>query len=94
MEHLLITELKTRAEIAARLTLFGRQMERARRERGTPVSYALTIDGHTLAVLFAEGLDEPFREICMACDAVLCCRMSPAQKAQVCKCSWPGLLND
>ena len=48
-------------------------------------SFALTIDGGTLSVLFNENFDDPFREICMRCDAVLCCRMSPAQKAQVVK---------
>ena len=48
-------------------------------------SFALTIDGGTLSVLFKENFDDPFREICMRCDAVLCCRMSPAQKAQVVK---------
>ena len=48
-------------------------------------SFALTIDGGTLSVLFNEKLDEQFRDVCMRCDAVLCCRMSPAQKAQVVK---------
>jgi phospholipid-translocating ATPase len=43
----------------------------------------LTIDGPTLGRVFHYDLEEPFREICMKCDAVLCCRMSPAQKAQV-----------
>ena len=28
-------------------------------------------------------LVEMFRDICMKCTAVLCCRMSPAQKAEV-----------
>ena len=46
-------------------------------------SFALIIDGGTLGILFNEKLEEPFRTICMKCDAVLCCRMSPAQKAQV-----------
>ena len=46
-------------------------------------TFALVIDGGTLGILFKEQLENPFREICMKCEAVLCCRMSPAQKADV-----------
>lgn len=81
MEHLIITDLKTGAEIEARLKLFNKQLPKDKNDQSR--SYALTIDGHTLAVLLNNDFDEPFREICMRCDAVLCCRMSPAQKAQV-----------
>lgn len=45
--------------------------------------YALIIDGFTLGHLFSSGLQEPFRDLCMRCSAVLCCRMTPAQKAEV-----------
>lgn len=49
-------------------------------------SYALIIDGETLGHLFKEeALKASFRETCMKCDAVLCCRMSPSQKAEVVK---------
>lgn len=47
--------------------------------------FALIIDGQTLVAI----LDDPiklsplFLEICLKCDAVLCCRMSPRQKADV-----------
>lgn len=46
-------------------------------------TYALTIDGPTLFNVFNYNLEILFREVCMSCVAVLCCRMSPAQKAQV-----------
>ena len=46
-------------------------------------TYALTIDGPTLLNVFSYNLEDIFRDVCMMCVAVLCCRMSPAQKAQV-----------
>ena len=49
------------------------------------VSYALIIDGITLGYLFSYNFDEDFCKVCLKCEAVLCCRMSPAQKAMVVK---------
>lgn len=46
-------------------------------------SYALIVDGATLNVVFEAKLSNTFKEICMVCEAVLCCRMTPGQKAQV-----------
>jgi phospholipid-translocating ATPase len=44
----------------------------------------MIIDGGTLGYMFKEvDLTDQFRDACMKCEAVLCCRMSPAQKAQV-----------
>lgn len=43
----------------------------------------MIIDGGTLNVVFDSKLAKEFRSICMVCDAVLCCRMTPGQKAQV-----------
>jgi phospholipid-translocating ATPase len=83
MEHLVITDLKSGAEIEKRLNLFRQQMPKDLGSSSQTRSFALIIDGGTLGILFHENFDEAFREICMKCDAVLCCRMSPAQKAQV-----------
>lgn len=46
-------------------------------------SYALVIDGDTLQGLFDANLQEDFRYVSMKCKAVLCCRMSPSQKAKI-----------
>ena len=46
-------------------------------------SFAYVIDGGCLSLLFKYKLEKTFREVCMKCDAVLCCRMSPSQKAEV-----------
>lgn len=48
-------------------------------------SFALVIDGETLGFVFELSLNESFRDIAEKCDAVLCCRMSPSQKAEIVK---------
>lgn len=49
----------------------------------TTQSYAFIVDGSTLNVVFEKQMAEDFKEICIQCEAVLCCRMTPGQKAQV-----------
>ncbi len=46
-------------------------------------SFAIIIDGFTLSRLYEFKLEKKFRDIAIKCDSVLCCRMSPGQKAQV-----------
>lgn len=53
--------------------------------------YGLIIDGAALSLIMKPREDgssgnyrEIFLEICRNCSAVLCCRMAPLQKAQVC----------
>ncbi|XP_071484372.1 phospholipid-transporting ATPase IF-like [Diadema antillarum] len=46
--------------------------------------YALVVDGPSLA-LALENFTTALRDLCLQCEAVLCCRMSPLQKAQVVK---------
>ena len=46
-------------------------------------AFAYIVDGKTLSIVFKSNLDARFRDVCMQCEAVLCCRMSPLQKAQV-----------
>ena len=78
MEKLIITDLNNVENIKKKLdefkiTVLGNK------------SYALIIDGFTLGMVFENNLDIDLRDVCMQCVAVLCCRMSPAQKAQVVK---------
>lgn len=60
-------------------------LTRSRQTRpAEPIEYALVIDGHSLAFILAEEeLQERFLEVCINCSSVLCCRVSPRQKAQV-----------
>ena len=51
------------------------------KETHKPIAYV--IDGKTLSYVLKFNFDQLFRDICMMCDAVLCCRMSPSQKAEV-----------
>ena len=53
--------------------------------------YGLIIDGAALSLIMKPREDgsssnyrELFLDICRNCSAVLCCRMAPLQKAQVC----------
>lgn len=46
-------------------------------------SYALIIDGISLETITLNKKQNDFRLIAVKCDAVLCCRMSPSQKANV-----------
>lgn len=44
---------------------------------------SLVIDGHTLAFALESDICEIFLELAMLCKAVICCRVSPLQKALV-----------
>src|SRR5690606_13094859 len=46
-------------------------------------SMALVIDGLSLTFALEEGLDKIFLDLAVACKAVVCCRVSPLQKALV-----------
>ncbi|KTW27436.1 hypothetical protein T552_02414 [Pneumocystis carinii B80] len=47
------------------------------------LSYALVIDGDTLKLLLEKHFKDNFLLLCTQCKAVLCCRVSPSQKAAV-----------
>jgi phospholipid-translocating ATPase len=48
-----------------------------------PPTHALVIDGETLKLVLDERLKQKFLLLCKECRSVLCCRVSPAQKAAV-----------
>jgi len=48
-------------------------------------SMALVIDGLSLTFALEEGLDKIFLDLAVMCKAVICCRVSPLQKALVVK---------
>lgn len=56
----------------------------ARREhKAPPGTHALVIDGFTLRWVLDKELKQKFLLLCKNCKSVLCCRVSPAQKAAV-----------
>ncbi len=44
--------------------------------------FSLVVDGNSLSYIL-EKFSKSFLEICLECEAVLCCRMAPRQKADV-----------
>lgn len=56
-----------------------------------PPTHALVIDGDALKLVLHEDLKMKFLLLCKQCKAVLCCRVSPSQKAAVCQMVKLGL---
>ncbi|KAI1300432.1 hypothetical protein F5Y03DRAFT_364100 [Xylaria venustula] len=76
-------------EITERLRHFGLtgnddDLAEARQTHEAPSpTHALVVDGFTLKWVLDERLKQKFLILCKQCAAVLCCRVSPAQKAAV-----------
>ena len=51
---------------------------------GLDISYALIIDGKALGYALEDATKKKFFEIAIKCASVICCRVSPKQKALVC----------
>ncbi|XP_020089461.1 probable phospholipid-transporting ATPase 8 isoform X1 [Ananas comosus] len=51
--------------------------------KGSSVSFALIIDGNSLAYALSSGLENSFLDLAVDCASVICCRISPKQKALV-----------
>lgn len=66
------------------LTGSDADLKAARKSHEPPAStHALIIDGFTLRWVLHDDLRQKFLLLCKQCKAVLCCRVSPAQKAAV-----------
>uniref|UniRef100_A0A8C5AT55 Phospholipid-transporting ATPase n=1 Tax=Gadus morhua TaxID=8049 RepID=A0A8C5AT55_GADMO len=69
--------------VEARAGLFWRQKTRKVEDEAVNGEYALVINGHSLAYALEKDLElELLRTACM-CQTVICCRVTPLQKAQV-----------
>jgi phospholipid-translocating ATPase len=77
------------AQLDKNLALFGmtgsdEELKRAQTEHAPPPpTHALVIDGESLKLCLDDTLRQKFLLLCKQCRAVLCCRVSPAQKASV-----------
>lgn len=59
-------------------------LKHARNEhKAPPPTHALVVDGFTLRWVLDDTLKQKFLLLCKNCKSVLCCRVSPAQKAAV-----------
>lgn len=66
------------------LTGSDEELEGARKNHEPPApTHALIIDGESLKLVLSDELRQRFLILCKQCKSVLCCRVSPAQKAAV-----------
>lgn len=69
-----------------------KELEEAKKSHEPPApTHAIVIDGDTLKLVLDETLRQKFLLLCKQCKSVLCCRVSPAQKAAVVKMVKSGL---
>ncbi|XP_031559260.1 probable phospholipid-transporting ATPase IF [Actinia tenebrosa] len=78
MELMFLVKKNSPEECEQRLILFNNEVQNKPKDK----IYGLIVDGRTLTHVF-NGHTELFKDVCRKCVAVLCCRMSPLQKAQV-----------
>jgi len=80
---------RAEAEVDRHLATFGKtgsdeELRIARNNHEPPQpTHALVIDGDSLRLMLDERLRQKFLLLCKECKSVLCCRVSPAQKAAV-----------
>lgn len=74
------------------LTGSDEELIAARKEHRPPApTHAVVIDGESLKLMLADELKQKFLLLCKQCKSVLCCRVSPAQKAAVVQMVKTGL---
>ena len=84
-------------ELDKHLSSFGKtgsdaELKAAMNEHEPPApTHAIVIDGDSLKLVLDERLRQRFLLLCKECKSVLCCRVSPAQKAAVVKMVKTGL---
>ncbi|KAJ5166120.1 Phospholipid-transporting ATPase DNF1 [Penicillium canariense] len=76
-------------ELEKHLRTFGltgsdEELIAAREDHSPPApTHAVIVDGETLKMMLSDELKQKFLLLCKQCKAVLCCRVSPSQKAAV-----------
>ncbi|KAA8643472.1 hypothetical protein EYZ11_001424 [Aspergillus tanneri] len=84
-------------ELDKQLQKFGmtgsdEELVAAREDHSPPApTHAVVIDGETLKLMLDDELKQKFLLLCKQCKSVLCCRVSPAQKAAVVRMVKSGL---
>ncbi|KAL9131949.1 MAG: hypothetical protein Q9217_000229 [Psora testacea] len=85
------------AELDKHMMTFGitgsdEELKAARKNHEPPgPTHAIIIDGDSLTLLLEEELRQKFLLLCKQCKSVLCCRVSPSQKASVVRMVKDGL---
>jgi phospholipid-translocating ATPase len=74
------------------LTGSDEELLAARKDHSPPAAtHAVVIDGDTLKIMLTDEMKQRFLLLCKQCKSVLCCRVSPAQKAAVVRLVKEGL---
>ncbi|CAD0027863.1 unnamed protein product [Aureobasidium pullulans] len=77
------------AELDKNLAIFGKtgsdeELKAAKKNHEPPApTHAVVVDGETLKLMLDDKLRQKFLLLCKECKSVLCCRVSPSQKAAV-----------
>lgn len=85
------------AELDKHLAKFGmtgsdEELAKAKKDHQPPdPTHAVVIDGDTLKLVLDERVKQKFLLLCKQCKSVLCCRVSPSQKAAVVRMVKRGL---
>ncbi|KAK5131718.1 hypothetical protein LTR08_000607 [Meristemomyces frigidus] len=85
------------SEVEKQLAVFGKtgsdeELKAAKKNHEPPApTHALVIDGDTLKLVLDDKVRQKFLLLCKECKAVLCCRVSPSQKAAVVQMVKSGL---
>ncbi|AEO65121.1 uncharacterized protein THITE_2153879 [Thermothielavioides terrestris NRRL 8126] len=84
-EYIAMAEEQLNAAMAKfNITGSDEELKKARKDHQPPApTHALVIDGFTLRWVLSDALKQKFLLLCKQCKSVLCCRVSPAQKAAV-----------
>ncbi|KAL2819991.1 hypothetical protein BJX63DRAFT_380938 [Aspergillus granulosus] len=88
---------KASQELDKHLQTFGltgsdEELLAARKDHSPPAAtHAVVIDGETLKIMLTDEMKQRFLLLCKQCKSVLCCRVSPAQKAAVVRLVKEGL---
>lgn len=84
-DYLALAEEQLNAGLAKfKMTGSDAELKLARKDHEPPAAtHGLVIDGFTLRWVLSDALKQKFLLLCKRCKSVLCCRVSPAQKAAV-----------
>jgi phospholipid-translocating ATPase len=84
-EYLTLAQEQLDAGLAKfNMTGSDEELKKARKDHEAPApTHGLVIDGFTLRWVLSDALKQKFLLLCKQCKSVLCCRVSPAQKAAV-----------
>ena len=80
---MLVTDQAVKENITMQITNASRMIQL---EKDPHAAFALIIDGKTLSYALGDDIKHQFLDLAVNCASVICCRVSPKQKALVGVC--------